>query len=72
MAGDNSPCTITRVIERTAERIAAVAKTLESGAVALRQNMAAQSAGCGNIATQMERDAKELRQCAFQLTGKAY
>ena len=72
MVGDNSPCTVTRVIERTAERMAAVAKTLEADATVLRQSNGKTSADVVCIAADLDRDARELRQCAYQLTGKAY
>ncbi len=65
----NAPCTMTRVLERTAQRIAAVASKLEARANAM------ESAGAdrvGNVLEELRTEARELRQCAYQLTGKTY
>jgi hypothetical protein len=60
------------VIERTAERIATSAKKLEARANELEQNQAAQSAGVGPAIEELRAEARELRACAYQLTGKSY
>jgi CMP-2-keto-3-deoxyoctulosonic acid synthetase len=65
----NSPCTITRVIDRVAERIAASARKLETRAVAIEDNEAQFSS---NTVDELKAEARELRACALQLTGKVY
>lgn len=69
MANDgNSPCTVTRVIDRTAQRIADVAKKLDASANIINND----GVKAATLSEDLKRDARELRQCAYQLTGKAY
>jgi len=64
----NTPCTVTRVIDRTAQRVAEVAKTLEAHAI----THAEQESFSTNLVEDLKREAAELRQCAVQLTGRVY
>jgi len=69
-----SPCTVTRVIERTAERIATSAKKLEARANVIEQDEARADRVDlkSSTAEELRAEARELRACAYQLTGKSY
>lgn len=64
-----SPCTVTRVIERTAERLGESAKKLEARANYIES---ANLDSIGSTIEELRNEARELRACAYQLTGRTY
>lgn len=67
----NSPCTITRVIERVAEDLGNSARKLDEAASQARSKDT-EKAVCANVAAVCEEQARELRKQAHQLTGRDY